>query len=63
MLAVHVADRVVVEDKHEARNAGERGGAQMREMRNARHLDFDRHRDLALDLFRRAAGHCVMICT
>ena len=55
VLAIHVAGGVVVEDQHQAGEPGQRGGAQMREVGNAGHLDFDRHRDLALDLFGAAA--------
>ena len=55
VLAIHVAGGVVVEDQHQAGEAGQRGGAQMGEVGNAGHLDFDRHRDLALDLFGAAA--------
>ena len=55
VLAIDVAGGVVVEDQHQAGEAGQRGGAQMSEVGNAGHLDFDRHGDLALDLFGAAA--------
>ena len=55
VLAIHVAGGVVVEDEHQAGEAGQRGRAQMGEVRNAGHLDLDRHRDLALDLLGAAA--------
>ena len=55
VLAVDVAGGVVVEDQHQAGQAGQRGGAQMREMGNAGHLNLNRHGDLALDLFSGAA--------
>ncbi len=56
MLAIDVAGGVVVEDEHQAGEAGQRGGAQMSEVGDAGHLNFDGHRDLALDLFGGAAG-------
>ena len=51
VFAIHVARGVVIEDEHEAGEAGQRGGAQMGEMGDAGHLDFDGHGDLAFDLF------------
>ncbi len=55
VLAIQVAGGVVVEDQHQARKASQRGRAQMREVGDAGHLDLNRHRDLALDLFSAAA--------
>src|SRR5271165_6321998 len=56
MLAIHVAGGIVVEDEHQAGQACQGCGAKMGEVRHTRHLDFDRHGDLALDLFCTAAG-------
>ena len=55
VLAIDVAGGVVVEDEHQAGEAGQRGGAEMGEVGNAGHLDLDRDGDLALDLFGAAA--------
>ncbi len=50
MLTIDVAGRVVVENQRQARQASQRRRAQMCQMRNAGHLNFHRHRHLALDL-------------
>ncbi len=56
MLAIHIARRAVIEDEHEAGQASQRGGAQVREVRNAGHLNFNGHRHLTLNLLSAAAG-------
>src|SRR5581483_4783078 len=56
VLAIDIAGCAVIEDEHQARQAGQRGGAKMREVGNPGHLDFDRYCNLALDLFGTAAG-------
>ena len=56
LLAIVLVDGVVVEDQHDAGEAGERGGAQMRHVGDARHLDLDGDGDLLLDFFGGAAG-------
>jgi hypothetical protein len=50
MFAIHIALGIVVEDEHQAGEAGEGGRAQVGEVGNSGHLNFDRHRDLALNL-------------
>ena len=56
LVAIVLVDGIVVEDHGDAGEAGQRGRPQMGHVRNAGHLDFDRHGDLLLDLFGGAAG-------
>src|SRR6185437_4915745 len=51
LLAIPVIRRFVIEDEHEARKPEQRGGAQMIEMRNAIHRNFEWDRDLLLHFF------------
>ena len=56
LLAVPLVDRVVVEDQHDARQAEQRRGAQVFEVRQAVHGDLQGDRHLLFDLFRGAPG-------
>ena len=51
MLAINVARRVVVKNEHEAGQPCQSGGAEMGQVWNSGHLNFDRNRYLSLDLF------------
>ena len=55
-LPVPIVVGIVVEDKHHAGEAEKRDGAQMREVRQSIHLNFDGNGDLLFDLFGGAAG-------
>ena len=54
--AIPIVVGFVVEDQGDAGKAEERNGAQVREMRNAVHLNFDGNGDLLLHFFGGAAG-------
>src|ERR1035438_627808 len=51
MFAIDVTCGVVIEDEHEAGEAGQSCGAQMGQVRDAGHLNLDWNRYLPLDLF------------